>query len=102
MRVSSRTTKPSTCGLTRFQVFRVDAVIADERIRHGDDLPLVGRIGQHFLVAGHAGVENDFAERFAGGAEAVAREDRAVLECQFRQRFRHALSRRVMVLPLLY
>ena len=31
----------------------VDAVVADERIRHRHDLPVVRRIGEHLLVTGH-------------------------------------------------
>ena len=40
----------------------VDAVVADERVGHRDDLAVVGRVGEHLLVAGHAGVEDDLAE----------------------------------------
>ena len=99
MRVSSRTMKPSTCGRRRFAVLGVDAVVADERIGHGDDLALVGRIGQHFLVAGHAGVEDDLAEGLAGRAEAAAGVDRAVFESQFRHVCRHRIPRRLFAPP---
>ena len=44
------------------------AVVADLGRRHRDDLTGVGRVGQHFLVAGHAGVEDHFAVRLAGRA----------------------------------
>ena len=37
-----------------------------------DDLPRVRRIGEHFLVAGHAGVENDFPTSFTGRAGSLA------------------------------
>ena len=84
-RVSSRTMKPSTCGRRDSPSSAVDAVVADERVGHRDDLALVGRIGEHLLVAGHAGVEDDLAEGLAGGAEAAAGVDGAVFEGQFRQ-----------------
>ena len=49
----------------RLDVVRRDAVVADLGAGHRDDLSGVGRIGQHFLIAGHAGVEHDLAARFA-------------------------------------
>ena len=49
-------------------------------IGHGDDLALVGWIGEDFLVAGHGGVEADFAAGLGGGAEALAVKHRAVFE----------------------
>ena len=52
---------------------RIDAVVADERVGHRDDLPLVGRIGEDLLVAGHRGVEDDLARGLAAGAEGLAR-----------------------------
>src|SRR5205085_2082249 len=51
--------------LLRLGVLRRDAVVADQRIRHGDDLAPVRRVGQHLLVAGHAGVEDRLAEALA-------------------------------------
>ena len=61
-------TKPATCGAARFLVAGGHAVVADLRRRHRHDLPGVGRVGQHLLVAGHAGVEDHFAARLAGRA----------------------------------
>ena len=61
-----------------------DAVVADHRIRVGDDLPAVARVGQRLLVAGHRGVEDDLAGHRPGGAGGVAVEARAVLEQQVR------------------
>ena len=37
------------------------AVIDDDRISQRDNLFAIGRGSQNFLVAGHAGVEDDFA-----------------------------------------
>ena len=67
-------------GLPGLDVLFVDAVIADERIGHGDDLGFVGRIGQDFLVAGHGSVEADLAAGLGGRAEALAVKHRAVFE----------------------
>ncbi len=69
--------------LARFGIFLIDAVVAYERIGHGDDLSLVRRIGEHFLIAGHAGVEDDFAEPLTGRAEAATGEDSAVFKGKF-------------------
>ncbi len=43
-----------------FDIQFVDAVVADERIGRQDDLAGIGRIGQNFLIADHAGIENNF------------------------------------------
>ncbi|MNY77036.1 hypothetical protein D3C86_2168130 [compost metagenome] len=64
----------------RFEVVAGDAVVADERIRHRDDLTAVGRVGQYFLITGHPGVEHDFAGRFAFAAERLADKQRAVFQ----------------------
>jgi hypothetical protein len=42
---------------------RVHAVVADVRIREGDHLPGVRRIGDDLLVAGERGVEHHLADR---------------------------------------
>jgi hypothetical protein len=39
---------------------------------HGDDLVVVGGIGQDFLIAGEAGVKDDFAGGGAGRAKGGA------------------------------
>jgi hypothetical protein len=61
-----------------FAILAVDTVVADMGVGQGDDLPGVGRIGQDFLVAGHRGVENHFADAAAGGANAFASKHRSV------------------------
>jgi hypothetical protein len=68
--------------LVGFDVFLVDAVVADVRIRERDDLLAVARVGQDFLVAGDRRVEHDFAGGGAGGADRIAEKDRAVCERQ--------------------
>jgi len=50
-------------------VLGVDAGVADLGVGHGDHLPLVGGVGEDFLVAGHGGVEHHLAGCLAGGAE---------------------------------
>ena len=64
----------------RFHVLGVDAVIADERIGHRDDLAFVGRVGEDFLIAGHGGVETDFAAGRRLCAETCAVKHRTVFE----------------------
>ncbi len=68
-------TAPSTFEL---DVFAVGADVADVREGEGDDLPGVGGIGHHLLVAGHRGVEADLAHRGADVAETAAPDDGAV------------------------
>jgi len=42
----------------------------------------VGRIGQYFLVAGHAGIEDHFSAGAALAGKSVARKNRAVFKGQ--------------------
>ena len=66
-----------------FDIPAVDAVIADERIGHCDDLPFVGRIGQNFLIAGHGSVEDDFTFGRTGCAKGFAGENASIFEREF-------------------
>jgi hypothetical protein len=72
------------CGmdLVGFDVFRVDAVVADVRIRERHDLLAVARVGEDFLVTGDGGVEHDLAGGGAGGSDRIAEKDRAVSKRQ--------------------
>ena len=45
-----------------FHVRSVEAVIADVRGGHHDDLPAVGRVRQRLLIARHSRIEDDLAE----------------------------------------
>jgi hypothetical protein len=59
------------------------AVVADVRVGEGDDLPGVGRVRDHLLVAAHHGVEDDLAGGHAArrlGADGLALEGGAVGE----------------------
>jgi hypothetical protein len=66
----------------RFDVFGVDAVVADVRVRQRDDLTRVAGVGQDFLIAGHGGVEHHFTGRVAGGADGNTFENRSVCKGQ--------------------
>ena len=66
--------KPGHERPARLGVERRRAVVAHLGARHRDDLAGVGRIGEDFLVAGHARVEHDLARRDAFGAAAHAFE----------------------------
>ncbi len=72
------------CGvdLVSFDVLCVDPVIADVRVRQGDDLLAVAGVSEDFLVAGDSGVEHHFADGGAGGTDRIADKDRAVCERQ--------------------
>ena len=64
----------------RLGVLGVDADVADLRRRHRDDLPVVRRVGEDLLVAGHRRREDGFARRRAARAERAPLEDGAVGE----------------------
>ncbi len=80
MSLSSSMTKPRTWGARALGVEGVDAVVADLRAGHGDDLAAVGGIGEDLLVAGHRGVEDHLAEGSDGSAEGLAEEAAAVFK----------------------
>ena len=52
-----------------FLIERIGSVISNQRISHGHDLAAIGRIGQHFLITGHRGVEADLADPGSGRAK---------------------------------
>ena len=62
-------------------VFLTHAVIADERVSHGNNLATVGGIRQNLLVSGHGGVEASLAGDGAGAAEGGAFKNRSVFQC---------------------
>ena len=73
-----------------FVVLAAGAVVADLRIGEDDDLPGIGRIGEHFLVAGERGIEDHFAGPLGGRTKTPALEDRAVFQgqdCRIQCRF---------------
>ena len=83
--------KPAGVRLVRLHVLLVDAVVADERIGHGDDLPLVRRVGQDFLIPRHRSVETNLPGDRRRSAERLPLENGAVLQCEdgFRPQARH-------------
>ena len=74
--------QPACCGCERFDIFLIGTDIADMREGEGDDLPGIGRIGQGFLIAGHARVEADLGDGLALGPEAAAPKDAAISQHQ--------------------
>ena len=60
------------------RILIVDAGVADLRRGHGHDLTGVRRIGEHLLVAGHAGREHDLTDRARVRSEGPARKNRTV------------------------
>ena len=70
---------PALAGLV---ILEVNAVVADQRVGHGDDLAVVGGVGQDLLIAGHAGVENDLADALPFVADGVALKQGAVRQKQ--------------------
>lgn len=61
-------------------VVEIRADVSDVRIREAHDLPGVARIGEYFLIAGEAGVKNDFAATTGLSARRAAVKDSSVLE----------------------
>ena len=62
----------------RLDVVLIGADIADMREGEGDDLAGIGGIGEDLLIAGHRGIEADFAHRLAFGTESLAFDDQTV------------------------
>ena len=73
--------KPADLRTGALAVLVVDTVVADERVRHGHDLAVVRRVGEHLLVARHGGVETNLAHaRRAHGAKGFADKRTAIFE----------------------
>ena len=69
-----------------FHVLVVDPRVADQGIGHGHHLALVGGVGEDFLVAGHAGVEDHLPQDLSPSGEGKALENVPVLKDQQRGR----------------
>jgi hypothetical protein len=69
----------------RFFVVRIRADVADLRIREANDLPGVTGIGENFLIAREAGIENDFAAASRARARGSALEKPPVLKREDRR-----------------
>ena len=72
----------SDVRLRGLAILPVDPHVSDHRIRHGDDLATVARIGQDLLVARQRGIEDDFAVLLAIGTDRYPFVDRSVFQCQ--------------------
>ena len=67
-------------GDERFVVFQVDAHVADMGDGEQHPLPAVGRIGEDFLVTGHAGVENQLKNRVGLRAKSFSGQDGTIFK----------------------
>ena len=77
--------QPRDVDALRFDVFGVDADIADVRAGQRHDLAGIRGVRQDFLVTGHRRVEHDLAHRGAGRTDRMAAEQRAVGEREERR-----------------
>ena len=66
--------------MRRFFVVEVRADVADVRVGEADDLAGITGVGEDFLIAGEAGVENNFAAAAAASAGGAAVKDAPVFE----------------------
>ena len=71
--------KAGQVRLSALDVLRVDAVIADLRIRHRHDLTAIARVRENLLITGHRRIEADFTVHFSVGAEGSSCEHRSIL-----------------------
>ena len=60
-------------------ILLVDAVVANLRVGHRDNLTAITWIGQNLLITGHGSVEDDFAIHLTGGTERCACKYSSVL-----------------------
>jgi len=65
-----------------FDILGVDAVVANVRIRKGDDLLAVAGVCEDFLVARKGGIENHLTNGGARGSNGIADKDCAVCKRQ--------------------
>jgi hypothetical protein len=76
--------QPFDVGLAGFFIVEIRADVADVGIREADDLPGVAGIGEYFLIAGEAGIKNDFAATADASARRTAVKYSSVLERESR------------------
>lgn len=80
-------------GARRFLVLGIGADVADVRIRQADNLAGIAGIGEDFLIAGEAGIKNNFSAAAATGAGRAAVKYSSVLERDERAVFVRLLQR---------
>ena len=66
----------------RFFVLEIGTDIADVRVSEADDLAGVAGVGENFLVAREAGIENDFTAAAGDGASGAAIKNAAIFESE--------------------
>jgi len=67
-----------------FLILGIDAGVAQFRVSEGDQLTDVAGIGDHLLIAGHAGVEHHFADGGSNRPEGKAAQQGAIRQHQQR------------------
>ena len=80
-------------------VIGIDSGVAQFRVGKGDQLTVVAGIGEHLLVAGHAGVEDHFSDHGTAMAETMAREHGPIRQnemCLRCRGLRHQANRAVV------
>ena len=90
------------CHIQRFNIFVIDADIADMGKSESNDLAGIGRIGQDFLIARHGRVEANLARRDPLCANPEPFEHGAIGEHEERCRARFRPSGRCRSLILLH
>jgi hypothetical protein len=70
-------------GSRRFLIIEVGPDISDVGIRQADNLARVTRIGEDFLIAGKAGVKNDFASAPGGCSPRAAMKNAPIFERKY-------------------
>ncbi len=68
--------------LAGFLVVEIGADVADVRIGEADDLAGITGVGENFLIAGMAGIENDFAAAARARSGRASMEYAPVLKCE--------------------
>src|SRR6185437_37003 len=87
---------------TGFDIFWRDSIVTDMRTGHHDDLPLIGRISQYLLIAGHGRIKDDLSHCFSLITKSAAFKHRSIRQCQYC--FLHSLppwwSERFALMPM--
>jgi hypothetical protein len=66
--------------MKRLEVFLIHSAVSDQRVSHGHDLPLVGGIGENFLIAGHGSIENHFPPALPWRAAGTSGENLSIFQ----------------------
>lgn len=63
-------------------ILGVGADVADVRVRQRDQLGMIRRVGEDFLVATDRSIEDDFARGGAGRSEGISKKKRTILQSE--------------------